>query len=69
MNDLGQGLIYHSATREDNYAIFTTTRNVLNLRLEGCEVLLGRMWGNFDANDDKGDSLILNIKSIWRYLN
>jgi len=42
---------------------------VLNLRVEGCEVLLGRMWGNFDANDDKGDSLILNIKSIWRYLN
>jgi len=53
MNDLDQGLMYHSATREDNYAIFTTTRNVLNLRVEGCEVL-GRMWGTFDANDNRG---------------
>jgi len=28
MNDIGQGLMDHSATREDNYAIFTATRNV-----------------------------------------
>jgi len=26
---------------------------VLNLRVEGCEVL-GRMWGTFDANDNRG---------------
>ena len=69
MNDVGLVLMDHCANREDNYAIFTTTRNVLNLRLEGCEVLLGRMWGNIDANDNRGDGFILNIKSIWRYLN
>ena len=56
MNDLGQVLMYHSATREDNYAIFTATRNVeICFKSESGRVRsLRTNVGNFDANDNRG---------------
>ena len=56
MNDVGLVLMDHCANREDNYAIFTTTRNVeICFKSESGRVRsLRTNVGNFDANDNRG---------------